>query len=70
MYTEEEQVATHCLYFTASRFGRNITKLTAKTIDFGDIAPSYLYMIMTVKYHPEIMQEAIDCPFHKHKIYR
>lgn len=54
---EEEQVLIHCLYFTASRFARNMTKLAEKAFDFGDLAPSYLYMIMIVKFHPEITQK-------------
>jgi DNA-binding MarR family transcriptional regulator len=56
---EEEQVLIHCLYFTASRFARNMTKLAEKTFDFGDLAPSYLYMIMIVKFHPEITQKEL-----------
>lgn len=56
---EEEQVLIHCLYFTASRFARNITKLAEKTFDFGDLAPSYLYMILIVKFHPEITQKEL-----------
>ncbi|NRD79936.1 MarR family transcriptional regulator [Bacillus sp. BRMEA1] len=56
---EEEQVLIHCLYFTASRFARNITKLAEKTFDFGDLAPSYLYMIMIVKFHPGITQKEL-----------
>ena len=56
---EEEQVLIHCLYFTASRFARNITKLAEKTFDFRDLAPSYLYMIMIVKFHPEITQKEL-----------
>lgn len=56
---EEEQILIHCLYFTASRFARNITKLAEKTFDFGDLAPSYLYMIMIVKFHPEITQKEL-----------
>ncbi|MCH6266403.1 MULTISPECIES: MarR family winged helix-turn-helix transcriptional regulator [Neobacillus] len=56
---EEEQVLIHCLYFTASRFARNITKLAEKTFDFGDLAPSYLYMIMIVNFHPEITQKEL-----------
>ncbi|MEH7440394.1 MarR family transcriptional regulator [Neobacillus drentensis] len=54
---EEEQILIHCLYFTASRFARNISKLAEKTFDFGELAPSYLYMIMIVKFHPEINQK-------------
>ena len=56
---EEEQVLIHCLYFTASRFARNITKLAEKTYDFGDLAPSYLYLIMIVKFHPEVTQKEL-----------
>jgi DNA-binding MarR family transcriptional regulator len=56
---EEEKVLIHCLYFTASRFARNITKLAEKTFEFGDLAPSYLYMIMIVKFHPEITQKEL-----------
>ena len=56
---EEEQVLIHCLYFTASRFARNISKLAEKTFDFGELAPSYLYMIMIVKFHPEITQKEL-----------
>jgi DNA-binding MarR family transcriptional regulator len=56
---EEEQVLIHCLYFTANRFARNMTKLAEKTFDFGDLAPSYLYMIMIVKFHPEITQKEL-----------
>lgn len=59
MNNEEEQVLIHCLYFTASRFARNITKLTEKAFDFVDLAPSYLYMIMIVKFHPEITQKEL-----------
>ncbi|WP_442599951.1 MarR family winged helix-turn-helix transcriptional regulator [Neobacillus sp. D3-1R] len=59
MNNEEEQILIHCLYFTASRFARNITKLAEKTFDFGDLAPSYLYMIMIVKFHPEITQKEL-----------
>ncbi|MGB3260887.1 MarR family winged helix-turn-helix transcriptional regulator [Paenisporosarcina sp.] len=56
---EEEQVLIHCLYFTANRFARNMTKLAESTFDFGDLAPSYLYMIMTVKFHPGITQKEL-----------
>ncbi|MDP4084487.1 MAG: MarR family transcriptional regulator [Bacillota bacterium] len=56
---EEEQVLNHCLYFTASRFARNMTKLAEKTFDFDDLAPSYFYMIMIVKFHPEITQKEL-----------
>jgi DNA-binding MarR family transcriptional regulator len=56
---EEEKVLNHCLYFTASRFARNMTKLAEKTFDFDDLAPSYLYMIMIVKFHPEITQKEL-----------
>jgi DNA-binding MarR family transcriptional regulator len=56
---EEEQVLIHCLYFTSSRFARNLTKLAEKTFDFSDLAPSYLYMIMTIKFHPEITQKEL-----------
>ncbi|WP_413303934.1 MarR family transcriptional regulator [Bacillus sp. 1P10SD] len=56
---EEEQVLIHCLYFTSSRFARNMTKLAEKTFDFGELAPSYLYMIMIVKFHPEITQKEL-----------
>ncbi|MCD7035407.1 MarR family transcriptional regulator [Metabacillus sp. GX 13764] len=56
---EEEQLIIHCLYFTASRFARNITKLAEETFDFGDLAPSYLYMILVVHYHPDITQKEL-----------
>jgi DNA-binding MarR family transcriptional regulator len=56
---EEEQVLIHCLYFTANRFARNMTKLAESTFDIGDLAPSYLYMIMTVKFHPGITQKEL-----------
>lgn len=56
---EEEQVLIHCLYFTASRFARNISKLAESTFDFDDLAPSYLYMMMIVKFHPEITQKEL-----------
>lgn len=56
---EEEQVLIHCLYFTASRFARNISKLAEITFDFDDLAPSYLYMMMIVKFHPEITQKEL-----------
>lgn len=56
---EEEQVLMHCLYFTASRFARNITKLAENTLDGGDLAPSYLYMVMIVKFNPDITQKEL-----------
>ncbi|AYA74359.1 MarR family transcriptional regulator [Bacillus sp. Y1] len=59
MNEEEQQVLIHCLYFTASRFARNITKIAENTFDFGDLAPSYYYMIMIVKFNPEITQKEL-----------
>ncbi|WP_430487747.1 MarR family winged helix-turn-helix transcriptional regulator [Priestia flexa] len=59
MMHEEEEVLIHCLYFTASRFARNITKLAEDTFNFDGIAPSHLYMIMTVKFHPGITQKEL-----------
>ena len=56
---EEEQVLIHCLYFTANRFARNMTKLAESTFNLDDLAPSYLYMIMTVKFHPGITQKEL-----------
>ncbi|MGD6817788.1 MarR family winged helix-turn-helix transcriptional regulator [Metabacillus sp. 84] len=56
---QEEEVLIHCLYFTASRFARNMNKLAEEIFDFGDLAPSYLYMIMTIKFHPEITQKEL-----------
>lgn len=56
---EEEQVLNHCLYFTASCFARNMTKMTEKVFDFDDLAPSYLYMIAIVHFHPEITQKEL-----------
>lgn len=56
---EEEELLIHCLYFTANRFARNMTKLTEKTFDFDELSPSYLYMMMLVKYNPGITQKEI-----------
>ncbi|MGB5946807.1 MarR family winged helix-turn-helix transcriptional regulator [Paenisporosarcina sp.] len=56
---EEEQVLIHCLYFTANRFARNMTKMAESTFNIGELAPSYLYMIMTVKFHPGITQKEL-----------
>ncbi|MED1203031.1 MarR family winged helix-turn-helix transcriptional regulator [Heyndrickxia acidicola] len=56
---EEEQLLIHCLYFTASRFARNMTKLAEKTFDIDGLAPSYLYMIMTIHFHPNITQKEL-----------
>lgn len=56
---EEESVLIHCLYFTASRFARNITKLAEKTFNLSDLAPSYLYMIMIIRFHPDITQKEL-----------
>lgn len=56
---KEEQVLIHCLYFTANRFARNMTKLAESTFKLDDLAPSYLYMIMTVKFHPGITQKEL-----------
>ncbi|MTH54886.1 MarR family transcriptional regulator [Bacillus mangrovi] len=56
---QEEEVLIYCLYFTASRFARNMNKLAEEIFDFGDLAPSYLYMIMTVKFHPGITQKEL-----------
>ncbi|NMH73967.1 MarR family transcriptional regulator [Bacillus sp. RO2] len=56
---EEEELLIHCLYFTANRFARNMTKLTEKTFDFDELSPSYLYMMMLVKYNPGISQKEL-----------
>ncbi|TGA96607.1 MarR family transcriptional regulator [Sporolactobacillus shoreae] len=57
--SEESQLLTRCLYFTASRFARNITKLAEKAFDADDLAPTYLYLIMTVRFHPNITQKEL-----------
>jgi Transcriptional regulators len=57
--SEEDRLLTRCLYFTASRFARNITKLAEKTFNVDDLAPSYLYLIMIVRFHPGITQKEL-----------
>lgn len=59
MRSEEEEVLIHCLYFTASRFARNITKMAEKSFDLDELAPSYLYLIMIVKFRPRITQKEL-----------
>ncbi|MCA1055876.1 MarR family transcriptional regulator [Rossellomorea aquimaris] len=59
MRNEEEEVLIHCLYFTASRFARNITKLAEQYLDAGDLAPSYFYMLMVIHFNPEITQKEL-----------
>ncbi|KUP09498.1 MarR family transcriptional regulator [Bacillus coahuilensis p1.1.43] len=56
---EEEQILMKCLYFTGSRFARNISKLAEKSFEFGDLAPSYYYMIMIIKFQPNITQKEL-----------
>lgn len=56
---EDDQLLAHCLYFTASRFARNITKLADRTFKIGDLAPTYLYLIMVVKFNPGITQKEL-----------
>lgn len=56
---EEEQVLIHCLYFTANRFARNMTKMAESAFNINELAPSYLYLVMTVKFHPGITQKEL-----------
>ncbi|MCO7124617.1 MarR family transcriptional regulator [Sporolactobacillus shoreicorticis] len=57
--SEENQLLTRCLYFTASRFARNMTRLAEKTFEADDLAPTYLYLIMIVKFNPGIRQKEL-----------
>ncbi|WNQ10345.1 MarR family transcriptional regulator [Paenibacillus aurantius] len=56
---EEESILTFCLYFTANRFARDITKLAEKNYEFSDLSPSYLYLLMVVHFNPDITQKEI-----------
>ncbi|WJH35087.1 MarR family transcriptional regulator [Paenibacillus sp. CC-CFT747] len=56
---EEESILTFCLYFTANRFARDITKLAEKNYEFSDLSPSYLYLLMVVHFKPDITQKEI-----------
>ena len=56
---EEEDLLTYCLYFTSSRFARNIAKLADQAID-GELAPSYYYMMLVVHFHPDITQKELS----------
>lgn len=56
---EEKDLLTFCLYFTSSRFARNISKLAEKAID-GELAPSYYYMMLVVHFHPDITQKELS----------
>ncbi|MFD2670914.1 MarR family winged helix-turn-helix transcriptional regulator [Marinicrinis sediminis] len=55
--TEEESVLMNCLFFTTNRFARNITKMADQMFDFDDLAPSYLYMIFVIHFHPKLTQK-------------
>lgn len=59
MNEEQDDVLMHCLYFTASRFSRSITKLAEKYLDAGGLAPSYFYMIMVIHFKPGITQKEL-----------
>ncbi|UII55862.1 MarR family transcriptional regulator [Cytobacillus spongiae] len=56
---QEEQILMHCLYFTGSRFARTITKLAEQAFIESDLAPSYLYLMMLVKFQPGITQKEL-----------
>lgn len=56
---EEDDILIYCLYFTASRFARNISKLADEAID-GELAPSYYYLMLVVHFHPGITQKELS----------
>ncbi|MFT8871918.1 MAG: MarR family transcriptional regulator [Sporolactobacillus sp.] len=57
--SEEDQLLTGCLYFTASRFARTITKLAERTFDSDDLAPTYLYLLTIIHFHPGSTQKEL-----------
>ncbi|QPC45672.1 MarR family winged helix-turn-helix transcriptional regulator [Mangrovibacillus cuniculi] len=58
MKSEEELVLMNCLFFSANRFARHITKLTEDVFE-QELAPSYLYMVMVIHFHPGITQKEL-----------
>ncbi|MWV43925.1 MarR family transcriptional regulator [Paenibacillus sp. HJL G12] len=56
---DSDYLLSHCLYFTAARFGRHMEKLAVEAFASLDIPPSYGYMIITINDHPGITQKEL-----------
>lgn len=54
-----EYLLNNCLYFTASRFARQMEKLAEEAFSSMDIPPSYAYLIITINDYPGISQKEL-----------
>ena len=54
-----DYLLSNCLYFTASRFARQMEKLAGEAFASIDIPPSYAYLIITLNDHPGITQKEL-----------
>ena len=54
-----EYLLSNCLYFTASRFARQMEKLADEAFSSMDIPPSYAYLIITINDYPGISQKEL-----------
>ncbi|WP_232426327.1 MarR family winged helix-turn-helix transcriptional regulator [Cytobacillus praedii] len=54
-----DYLLSNCLYFTVSRFARQMEKLAGEAFAQIDIPPSYAYLIITLNDHPAITQKEL-----------
>ena len=54
-----EYLLSHCLYFTVSRFARQMDKLAEEVFASLDIAPSYAFLLITINDYPGITQKEL-----------
>ncbi|XOV92340.1 MAG: MarR family winged helix-turn-helix transcriptional regulator [Bacteroidota bacterium] len=59
MKEEEKSYFCNCLYFSASSFARNMTKLADEAFASTGWAPSYAFVLMTVNRHEEGVSPSI-----------
>ncbi|QAV19242.1 MarR family transcriptional regulator [Paenibacillus chitinolyticus] len=54
-----DYLLSNCLYFTVSRFARQMEKLAEEAFASIDIPPSYTYLIITLNDYPGITQKEL-----------
>ncbi len=59
-----EEYLRYCLYFTASKLARIITKMAEEEFAGTGISPAYAYLLMLVKDRPGITQQDLGYALH------
>ncbi|MGM7637179.1 MarR family winged helix-turn-helix transcriptional regulator [Bacillus sp. Hm123] len=55
----DESILSMCLYFTANRFARSMTKIAEEVFAKTGLSPTYMYILVIVNQYPGITQKEL-----------